>query len=55
MEITPDERAGLTSVPAVNPRAHEEYLIGRYLLWKFIEEDRLRAIEHFHRAINLAP
>jgi len=24
-------------------------------LWKFIEEDRLGAIEHFHRAINLAP
>ena len=55
VQITPDERARLTSVPAVNPRAHEEYLIGRYLLWKFIEEDRLRAIEHFHRAINLAP
>jgi tetratricopeptide (TPR) repeat protein len=45
----------VASVPTVNPRAHEEYLLGRYLLWKFIEEDRLRAIEHFHRAISIAP
>jgi len=55
VQITPDERARLASVPTVNPRAHEEYLLGRYLLWKFIEEDRLRAIEHFHRAISIAP
>jgi len=55
VQITPEELARLTSVPAVNPKAHEEYLLGRYLLWKFIEEDRLRAIEHFHRAISLAP
>jgi TolB-like protein/Flp pilus assembly protein TadD len=55
VQIRPDERARLSSVPTVDPRAHQEYLLGRYLLWKFIEEDRLRAIEHFHRAINIAP
>ena len=32
-------------------RPIEEYLLGRHLLWKFIEEDRVRAIEHFNRAI----
>ena len=55
VQIRPDERARLASAPTVDPRAHQEYLLGRYLLWKFIEEDRLRAIEHFHRAISIAP
>ena len=55
VQIRPDERAPLASVPTVDPRAHEEYLLGRYLLWKFIEEDRVRAIEHFQRAIRIAP
>lgn len=55
VQIRPDERARLSSVLTVNPRAHEEYLLGRYLLWKFIEEDRMRAIEHFQRAISIAP
>ena len=30
-------------------------MLGRYLLWKFIEDDRVRAIEHFNRAIELQP
>jgi TolB-like protein/Tfp pilus assembly protein PilF len=55
VQIRPDERARLASVPTDNPRAHEEYLLGRYLLWKFIEDDQLRAIEHFQRAISIAP
>ena len=45
----------LQSVPRVDPKAHEEYLLGRYLLYKGVEEDRVRAIEHFHRAIRIAP
>ena len=45
----------MASVPTVNPRAHEEYLLGRYQLWKGVEEDRVRAIEHFQRAISIAP
>ena len=55
VQIRPEERIRLASVPAVDPRAHEEYLLGRYLLWKFIEEDRARAIEHFQQAISIAP
>jgi TolB-like protein/Flp pilus assembly protein TadD len=55
VQIRPDERAELASVPTVNPRAHEEYLLGRYLLWKGVEKDRVLAIEHFDRAISIAP
>ena len=55
VQIRPDERAALASVPRVDPKAHEEYLLGRYLLYKGVEEDRVRAIEHFHRAIRIAP
>jgi TolB-like protein/Tfp pilus assembly protein PilF len=52
---TPEERARLAAVPSVRPAAHEEYLLGRHLLWKFIEEDRVRAIDHFDRSIRLDP
>ena len=55
VQATPEERARLTATPRVSPAAHEEYLLGRHLLWKFIEEDRVRAIEHFNRAIRLDP
>jgi TolB-like protein/Tfp pilus assembly protein PilF len=55
VRLLPHEQARLAAAPIVDPRAHEEYLLGRYLLWKFIEEDRLRAIEHFKRAIHIAP
>ena len=55
IQITPEERARMASVAAVNPAAHEEYLLGRFLLWKFIEEDRKRAVDHFNRAIQIDP
>jgi TolB-like protein/Tfp pilus assembly protein PilF len=55
VQATPEERARLAAVPLVSPAAHEEYLLGRHLLWKFIEEDRVLAIEHFNRAIGLDP
>jgi TolB-like protein/Tfp pilus assembly protein PilF len=55
IRITPEERARLARAGVVNPAAHEEYLLGRYLLWKFIEEDRARAVEHFQRAIQIDP
>jgi TolB-like protein/Tfp pilus assembly protein PilF len=54
-QATPEERARLASLPSVSPAAREEYLLGRYLLWKFIEEDRVRAIQHFDRAVRLDP
>jgi len=55
VQRTPEEHARLASVPSVSPEAREEYLLGRHLLWKFIEEDRVRAIEHFQRAIRIDP
>ena len=55
VQATPEERARLAALPKVSPAAHEEYLLGRHLLWKFIEEDRVLAIEHFKRAISLDP
>jgi tetratricopeptide (TPR) repeat protein len=55
VQATPEERARLAAQPSVSPAAHEEYLLGRHLLWKFIEDDRVRAIEHFQRAIGLDP
>jgi TolB-like protein/tetratricopeptide (TPR) repeat protein len=55
VQATPEERARLAMVPAVNPAAHDQYLLGRHLLWKFVEEDRVRAIAHFNRAISLDP
>ena len=55
VQITSEERARMASVAAVNPAAHQEYLLGRFLLWKFIEEDRKRAVDHFNRAIQIDP
>jgi TolB-like protein/Tfp pilus assembly protein PilF len=55
VSITPQERTRMASAALVNPAAHDEYLLGRYLLWKFIEEDRVRAVEHFNRAIQIDP
>jgi TolB-like protein/Tfp pilus assembly protein PilF len=52
---TPDERARLAAIPRGSEEAHREYLLGRHLLWKFIEADRVLAIAHFHRAIGLDP
>ena len=47
--------AGHNTAAVVNPAAHEEYLLGRFLLWKFIEEDRERAVDHFNRATQIDP
>jgi len=55
VQATPEERARMAAIPPVSPAAHEEYILGRHLLWKFIEEDRVRAIEHFNRAIGFDP
>ncbi len=55
VQAAPQERARLTSGQPVSAAAYEEYLLGRFLLWKFVEEDRVRAIAHFTRAIELQP
>lgn len=53
--ITPEQRTRMALASVVNTAAHDEYLLGRYLLWKFIEEDRIRAVDHFNRAIQIDP
>jgi TolB-like protein/Tfp pilus assembly protein PilF len=55
VQATPQERARLAAGSRVSAAAHDEYMLGRHLLWKFIEEDRVRAIAHFNRAIELQP
>jgi len=36
IQITPEDQARLSSARAVNPAAHEAYLLGRFHFWKFI-------------------
>jgi tetratricopeptide (TPR) repeat protein len=55
IQVTADERARLASARKIDPQAHEAYLFGRYHLSKLNEEDLHQAIEHFERAIQLAP
>ncbi len=55
VQVTAEDRSRMRSATAVNPAAYQEYLKGRYLLWKYIEEDRQRAIGHFQRAIEIDP
>ena len=55
VQAAPQERARLASGQPVSAAAYEEYLLGRFLLWKFVEEDRVRATAHFTRAIELQP
>ncbi len=54
IQVTPEERARLAAARNINPQAHEAYLLGRLHL-RTNEEDLRQAIEHFQRAIQLAP
>src|SRR5262245_53082765 len=55
VQVTPEEGARLASATSVNLAAHQEYLIGRYHLWRYNEEDLKRAIDYFERAIQIDP
>jgi serine/threonine protein kinase/Flp pilus assembly protein TadD len=55
IQLTAEERARMASARSVNPQAHEAYLLGRYHLSKNNAQDWVSAIEHFRRAIGLAP
>ncbi len=55
IHVTAEESARLASARSVNPQAHEAYLLGRYHLSKNNAQDYARAVEHFERAIELAP
>jgi TolB-like protein/Tfp pilus assembly protein PilF len=55
IQVTAEEGARIASAGTVNPAAHQEYLLGRYHVGKFIEEDSKRAIDHFERALQIDP
>jgi TolB-like protein/Tfp pilus assembly protein PilF len=54
-QVTPEERARLASTVNVSAAAHQEYLIGRYHLWRDSDEHLQRAIAHFERATEIDP
>ena len=49
------EQTRVTSMRTVDPAAHQEYLIGRYHLWRDTDENLQRAIAHFQRATEIDP
>jgi len=55
IQVTPEEQERLRAVAPVNVEAHDEYLIGRYLFWKFIPADQQLAINHLQRAVQIDP
>lgn len=55
IQVTSEERAKMAATGSVNPAAHQEYLIGRYHLWRDNEENLQRAIAHFERATDIDP
>jgi len=55
IQVTPEERARMSSAISVDPAAHQEYLVGRYHLWRYNEENLKQAIAHFERATQIDP
>jgi TolB-like protein/DNA-binding winged helix-turn-helix (wHTH) protein/Tfp pilus assembly protein PilF len=55
IQMTPEDRARMSSASTVNPAAHEAYLLGRFHLSKFIIDDHKLAIKHFEHAIQIDP
>lgn len=55
IQITAEERARMALARTVDPAAHQEYLIGRYHLWRDDDENLQRAIAHFERAAAIDP
>jgi TolB-like protein/DNA-binding winged helix-turn-helix (wHTH) protein/Tfp pilus assembly protein PilF len=55
IQITPAERTRMASVISVDPAAHQEYVVGRYHLWRYNEENLKQAIAHFERATQIDP
>jgi hypothetical protein len=53
IQVTEEERARLASGRSVNPEAQDAYLLGRFHMRRFNEEDLKLSIGHFERAIQL--
>ena len=54
-KVTAQESIRLKGARSVVPSAREEFLLGRYNLWKNSDEALAAAIPHFERAIQLQP
>jgi eukaryotic-like serine/threonine-protein kinase len=54
-QLTPDERAGLSSARPVKPEAFEAYLRGLYSLNKRTSDDLHNAIDSFQKAVDIEP
>jgi TolB-like protein/DNA-binding winged helix-turn-helix (wHTH) protein/Flp pilus assembly protein TadD len=54
-QITTQDRQRLSTARPLDPRAHEEYLKGRFFWNKRTENGYLDAIDHFLRAIQIDP
>jgi tetratricopeptide (TPR) repeat protein len=52
VKLTPEEQKLLGNTRAVNPKAHDDYLKGRYLCNKDTREGLDKAIQYFQQAIN---
>ena len=53
--LSPEEQSRLTPAPAVNSKAHEDYLKGLYYLHRNTEGDLRTAIEYFQRTTEQDP
>jgi TolB-like protein/Tfp pilus assembly protein PilF len=53
--LSPEEQVRLTPPPAVNSKAHEDYLKGLYYLHRNTERDLRAAIEYFQHATEQDP
>ena len=55
VQLTPAEQNRLASSGRTDPKAHEAYLLGKFHLSRNSEEDVLRAISYFQKAIDIEP
>ena len=55
VKLTPEEKKLLENARTVNPKAHDDYLKGRYSCWEEIRPSFDRAVQYFQRAIEEAP
>jgi tetratricopeptide (TPR) repeat protein len=55
VQLTPVEKAHLTTARPVNPEAHDAYLKGRYFFNRPSDENLAKAITQFQQAIALDP